>query len=91
MDALNSTTDQEVGGSNPSESAPVQAQHTCGTSAPRRGFPPTDGPDTYKAGTLFPCSSKKVACAINVANSNRPLVVLANLSGGGGRLRQRCR
>ncbi|HEU5266446.1 MAG TPA: biotin carboxylase N-terminal domain-containing protein, partial [Jatrophihabitans sp.] len=26
-------------------------------SVPRRGFPPTDGPDTYTAGTLFPRSS----------------------------------
>ncbi|MFL6111493.1 MAG: carboxyl transferase domain-containing protein [Catenulispora sp.] len=51
---------------------------------PRRGFPPTDGPDTYTAGTLFPQSSKKVARAINAASGNRPLVVLANLSGFDG-------
>src|SRR4051794_13606196 len=51
---------------------------------PRRGFPPTDGPDTYTAGTLFPQSSKKVARAINSASGNRPLVVLANLSGFDG-------
>jgi acetyl-CoA carboxylase carboxyltransferase component len=51
---------------------------------PRRGFPPTDGPDTYTAGTLFPHSSKKVARAINAASGNRPLVVLANLSGFDG-------
>jgi acetyl-CoA carboxylase carboxyltransferase component len=51
---------------------------------PRRGFPPTDGPDTYTAGTLFPRSSKKVARAINGASGNRPLVVLANLSGFDG-------
>ncbi|MDO5711866.1 MAG: carboxyl transferase domain-containing protein, partial [Micrococcales bacterium] len=51
---------------------------------PRRGFPPTDGPDTYTAGTLFPRSSKKVARAINAAGGNRPLVVLANLSGFDG-------
>ena len=50
-------------------------------SVPRRGFPPTDGPDTYTAGTLFPRSSKKAARAINAASGNRPLVVLANLSG----------
>ncbi|NEA30501.1 carboxyl transferase domain-containing protein [Streptomyces sp. SID13031] len=50
----------------------------------RRGFPPTDGPDTYNGGTLFPRSSKKAARAINVASSNRPLVVLANLSGFDG-------
>nr|WP_232827514.1 carboxyl transferase domain-containing protein [Jiangella endophytica] len=51
---------------------------------PRRGFPPTDGPDTYTAGTLFPRSSKKIARAINAASGNRPLVVLANLSGFDG-------
>ncbi|WP_367129476.1 carboxyl transferase domain-containing protein [Saccharothrix sp. HUAS TT1] len=50
----------------------------------RRGFPPTDGPDTYTAGTLFPRSSKKVARAINAASGNRPVVVLANLSGFDG-------
>jgi acetyl/propionyl-CoA carboxylase alpha subunit/acetyl-CoA carboxylase carboxyltransferase component len=53
-------------------------------AVPRRGFPPTDGPDTYTAGTLFPRSSKKVARAINAASGNRPLVVLANLSGFDG-------
>ena len=51
---------------------------------PRRGFPPTDGPDTYTAGTLFPRSSKKAARAVNAASGNRPLVVLANLSGFDG-------
>ena len=53
-------------------------------TVPRRGFPPTDGPDTYTAGTLFPRSSKKAARAINAASGNRPLVVLANLSGFDG-------
>ncbi|MEO3924912.1 carboxyl transferase domain-containing protein [Micromonosporaceae bacterium B7E4] len=53
-------------------------------TVPRRGFPPTDGPDTYTAGTLFPASSKKAARAINAASGNRPLVVLANLSGFDG-------
>ncbi|KAA2254110.1 ATP-grasp domain-containing protein [Solihabitans fulvus] len=53
-------------------------------AVPRRGFPPTDGPDTYTAGTLFPSSSKKAARAINAASGNRPLVVLANLSGFDG-------
>ncbi len=53
-------------------------------SVPRRGFPPTDGPDTYTAGTLFPRSSKKVARAINAASGSRPVVVLANLSGFDG-------
>jgi acetyl-CoA carboxylase carboxyltransferase component len=51
---------------------------------PRRGFPPTDGPDVYTAGTLFPKSSKKAARAISAASGNRPLVVLANLSGFDG-------
>ncbi len=50
----------------------------------RHGFPPSDGPDTYTAGTLFPRSSKKAARAINAASGNRPLVVLANLSGFDG-------
>jgi acetyl/propionyl-CoA carboxylase alpha subunit/acetyl-CoA carboxylase carboxyltransferase component len=53
-------------------------------SVPRRGFPPTDGPDTYTSGTLFPQSSKKTARAINAASGNRPVVVLANLSGFDG-------
>jgi acetyl-CoA carboxylase carboxyltransferase component len=53
-------------------------------SLPRRGFPPADGPDTYTAGTLFPRSSKKTARAVNAASGNRPLVVLANLSGFDG-------
>ncbi|MGV9859873.1 ATP-binding protein [Gordonia sp. NPDC003425] len=50
----------------------------------RRGYKPTDGPDAYTAGTLFPNSSKKAARAINSASGNRPLVVLANLSGFDG-------
>ncbi|MCY9787150.1 ATP-grasp domain-containing protein [Nocardiopsis sp. EMB25] len=53
-------------------------------SVQRRGFPRTDGPDAYTAGTLFPKSSKKAARAINAASGNRPLVVLANLSGFDG-------
>jgi acetyl-CoA carboxylase carboxyltransferase component len=53
-------------------------------NVPRRGVPPTDGPDVYTAGTLFPRSSKKAARAINAASGNRPLVVLANLSGFDG-------
>jgi acetyl-CoA carboxylase carboxyltransferase component len=53
-------------------------------AVPRRGFPPTDGPDVYTAGTLFPKSSKKAARAINAASGNRPLIVLANLSGFDG-------
>lgn len=54
------------------------------TPVPRAGFPPTDGPDTWTAGTLFPKSSKKAGRAINAASGNRPLVVLANLSGFDG-------
>ncbi|MGH3317524.1 MAG: carboxyl transferase domain-containing protein, partial [Nocardioidaceae bacterium] len=76
------------------ETAVVQDAHLGGwpvcligiesRSVPRRGFPPTDGPDVYTAGTLFPRSSKKVARAINAASGNRPVVVLANLSGFDG-------
>jgi acetyl-CoA carboxylase carboxyltransferase component len=51
---------------------------------PRRGPVPADGPDQWTAGTLFPRSSKKMARAINAASGNRPLVVLANLSGFDG-------
>ncbi|WP_029932116.1 ATP-binding protein [Nocardia otitidiscaviarum] len=76
------------------ETAVVQDAHLGGIpvcllgiesrGVPRRGFPATDGPDTYTAGTLFPRSSKKAARAINTASGNRPLVVLANLSGFDG-------
>ncbi|MGO4957173.1 ATP-binding protein [Luteococcus sp. Sow4_B9] len=51
---------------------------------PRAGLLPADGPDSFTAGTLFPRSSKKTARAINAASGNRPLVVLANLSGFDG-------
>jgi len=51
---------------------------------PRLGFVPADGPDQWTAGTLFPLSSKKVARALNAASNNRPVVVLANLSGFDG-------
>ncbi|HJX26478.1 MAG TPA: carboxyl transferase domain-containing protein, partial [Thermoanaerobaculia bacterium] len=51
---------------------------------PRLGFVPADGPDQWTAGTLFPMSSKKTARAINAASGNRPLVVVANLSGFDG-------
>ena len=50
----------------------------------RLGFVPADGPDQWTAGTLFPQSSRKLARAINAASANRPLVVLANLSGFDG-------
>ncbi len=52
--------------------------------APRLGFVPADGPDQWTAGTLFPLSSKKVARSINAASNNRPVVILANLSGFDG-------
>ena len=45
--------------------------------------PPT-GRISGRAGTLFPLSSKKVARAINAASNNRPVVLLANLSGFDG-------
>jgi acetyl-CoA carboxylase carboxyltransferase component len=50
----------------------------------RFGFAPADGPDQWTAGTLFPLSSKKVARALNAASNNRPVVILANLSGFDG-------
>jgi len=50
----------------------------------RLGYVPSDGPDAWSGGTLFPLSSKKVARAINAASGNRPVVVLANLSGFDG-------
>ena len=51
---------------------------------PRHGPLPADGPHQWTAGTLFPLSSKKIARAINAASGNRPVVVLANLSGFDG-------
>jgi acetyl-CoA carboxylase carboxyltransferase component len=51
---------------------------------PRLGWAPADGPTTWSGGTLFPIASKKVARAINSASNNRPVVVLANLSGFDG-------
>jgi acetyl-CoA carboxylase carboxyltransferase component len=51
---------------------------------PRLGLVPGDGPTSWTGGTLFPVSSKKVARAIHAASGNRPLVVLANLSGFDG-------
>jgi acetyl/propionyl-CoA carboxylase alpha subunit/acetyl-CoA carboxylase carboxyltransferase component len=53
-------------------------------SVPRVGFVATDGPEQWTSGTLFPEASKKVARAINAASNNRPLVILANLSGFDG-------
>jgi acetyl-CoA carboxylase carboxyltransferase component len=51
---------------------------------PRLGYVPADGPSQWTGGTLFPRSSKKIARAINAASNNRPVVVLANLSGFDG-------
>jgi acetyl/propionyl-CoA carboxylase alpha subunit/acetyl-CoA carboxylase carboxyltransferase component len=51
---------------------------------PRLGAVPADGPEAWTGGTLFPLSSKKVARSINAASGNRPVVVLANLSGFDG-------
>ena len=53
-------------------------------SVPRVGFVSTDGPEQWTSGTLFPMASKKVARAINSCSANRPLVILANLSGFDG-------
>jgi acetyl-CoA carboxylase carboxyltransferase component len=43
-----------------------------------------DGPSSWTGGTLFPLSSKKLARALNSASGNRPVVLLANLSGFDG-------
>ena len=53
-------------------------------SLPRVGLAPADGPPSWTSGTLFPQSSRKIAHAVNAASGNRPLVVLANLSGFDG-------
>ena len=50
----------------------------------RRGYVPADGPASWTSGTLFPQSARKAARAINAVSGNRPLVVLANLSGFDG-------
>ncbi len=51
---------------------------------PRKGFVPADGPPAFTSGTLFPQASRKTARAINATSGNRPLVVMANLSGFDG-------
>ena len=51
---------------------------------PRTGFLPADGPPSWTSGTLFPQAARKVARAINAASGNRPVVMLANLSGFDG-------
>ena len=57
-----------------SSRGPSRAAASCPPTARTSGPP----------GTLFPQSSKKTARAINAASGNRPLVVLANLSGFDG-------
>ena len=51
---------------------------------PRHGYTPGDGPEAWNGGTLFPLSSKKMARALRAASGNRPVVILANLSGFDG-------
>jgi acetyl-CoA carboxylase carboxyltransferase component/biotin carboxyl carrier protein len=53
-------------------------------NVPRRGFVPADGPLQWTSGTLFPQASRKTARAVNATSGNRPLVVMANLSGFDG-------
>ena len=53
-------------------------------TVPRKGFVPADGPVAWTSGTLFPQASRKTARVVNAASGNRPLVVLANLSGFDG-------
>jgi acetyl/propionyl-CoA carboxylase alpha subunit/acetyl-CoA carboxylase carboxyltransferase component len=53
-------------------------------TVPRRGFVPAGGPPAWTSGTLFPQASRKLARAVNAASANRPVVVLANLSGFDG-------
>jgi acetyl/propionyl-CoA carboxylase alpha subunit/acetyl-CoA carboxylase carboxyltransferase component len=51
---------------------------------PRVGVVPADGPEHWTSGTLFPMASKKMARSLNGASANRPVVILANLSGFDG-------
>ena len=51
---------------------------------PRHGETPADGVAQWSAGTLFPLSSKKIARSINASSGERPVVMLANLSGFDG-------
>jgi acetyl-CoA carboxylase carboxyltransferase component len=63
---------------------PVAMLGVEGRALRRRGLVPADGPGQWTSGTLFPMSSKKVARVVNAASGNRPLVVVANLSGFDG-------
>ena len=58
-----------VHGRAPRRAPGVPARHRVASRCRARGFPPTDGPDTCTAGTLFPRSSKKAARAINAASA----------------------
>ena len=68
----------------PRRLAGLPARHRVASRCRASAFVPADGPEQWTAGTLFPQSSKKVARAINAASGNRPVVVLANLSGFDG-------
>ncbi|MFP6663623.1 MAG: carboxyl transferase domain-containing protein [Deltaproteobacteria bacterium] len=50
----------------------------------RQGYRSLDGPAEWTGGTLFPLSSRKLSRSLNTASGNRPVVVLANLSGFDG-------
>jgi len=79
QDAENSIVwDVAVGG------IPVCMIGLSSRSLPRKGFVPADGPPAWTSGTLFPQASRKTARAINATSGNRPLVVMANLSGFDG-------
>ncbi|MEI2732443.1 MAG: carboxyl transferase domain-containing protein [Dermatophilaceae bacterium] len=79
QDADNSIVwDATVGG------IPVCMLGISSRTLPRKGFVPADGPPAFTSGTLFPQASRKTARAINAASGNRPLVVMANLSGFDG-------
>ncbi len=53
-------------------------------SLARQGYRSFDGPADWSGGTLYPLSSRKIARALNAASGNRPVVMLANLSGFDG-------
>ena len=53
-------------------------------SFPRIGALPSDGPDTWSGGTLYPQSSKKLARGLNAFSGRVPAVIIANLSGFDG-------
>ena len=55
-----------------------------GISGNLRSVIPFLSPPAWTSGTLFPQASRKTARAINATTGNRPLVVMANLSGFDG-------